>query len=92
HGPRTVPSTGNGGRKDVPVISPIHTRQVLAGTIPRIRTPATTSEWRDILPNLLTKSDFEALSDRLGRVVRAQLRADIANIEARMSLTETATC
>ncbi|CAH2318646.1 Hypothetical predicted protein [Pelobates cultripes] len=51
-------------------------------------------EWRDILPNLLTKADFEALSDRLGRVVReevAQLRADVANVEARMAVAETET-
>ncbi|CAH2297166.1 Hypothetical predicted protein [Pelobates cultripes] len=50
--------------------------------------------WRDILPNLLTKTDFEALSDRLGRVVReevAQLRADMANMEARMSVAEAET-
>ncbi|CAH2283671.1 Hypothetical predicted protein [Pelobates cultripes] len=51
-------------------------------------------EWRAILPNLLTKADFEALSDRLGRVVReevAQLRADLANVEARMSVAESET-
>ncbi|CAH2223706.1 Hypothetical predicted protein [Pelobates cultripes] len=51
-------------------------------------------EWRDIIPNLLTKSDFEALSDRIGRVVReevAQLRADMANVEARMAVAETET-
>ncbi|CAH2219156.1 Hypothetical predicted protein [Pelobates cultripes] len=50
--------------------------------------------WRDILPNLLTKTDFEALSDRLGRVVReevAQLRADMVNMEARMSVAEAET-
>ncbi|CAH2218715.1 Hypothetical predicted protein [Pelobates cultripes] len=49
-------------------------------------------EWRDILPNLLTKTDFEALSDRLGRVVHeevAQLCADVANVEARMAVAET---
>ncbi|CAH2283506.1 Hypothetical predicted protein [Pelobates cultripes] len=46
----------------------------------------------EILLNLLTKTDFEALSDRLGRVVReevAQLRADVANVEARMAVAET---
>ncbi|CAH2315941.1 Hypothetical predicted protein [Pelobates cultripes] len=51
-------------------------------------------EWKAILPNLLTKADFEALSDRLGRVVReevAQLRADLANMEARMSVAESET-
>ncbi|CAH2319385.1 Hypothetical predicted protein [Pelobates cultripes] len=51
-------------------------------------------EWRAILPNLLTKADFEALSDRLGRVVReemAQLRADLSNVEARMSVAESET-
>ncbi|CAH2318143.1 Hypothetical predicted protein, partial [Pelobates cultripes] len=51
-------------------------------------------EWRAILPNLLTKADFEALSDRLGRVVReevAQLRTDLANVEARMSVAESET-
>ncbi|CAH2220922.1 Hypothetical predicted protein [Pelobates cultripes] len=51
-------------------------------------------EWRDIIPNLLTKSDFKALSERLGRVVReevAQLRADMANVEARMAVAETET-
>ncbi|CAH2221747.1 Hypothetical predicted protein [Pelobates cultripes] len=51
-------------------------------------------EWRAILPNLLTKADFEALSDRLGRVVReevAQLRADLANVEAHMSVAESET-
>ncbi|CAH2281732.1 Hypothetical predicted protein [Pelobates cultripes] len=51
-------------------------------------------EWRAILPNLLTKTDFEALSDRLGRVVReevAQLRADLSNVEARMSVAEAET-
>ncbi|CAH2331138.1 Hypothetical predicted protein, partial [Pelobates cultripes] len=45
-------------------------------------------EWRAKLQNLLTKADFEALSDRLGRVVReevAQLHADLANVEACMS-------
>ncbi|CAH2223305.1 Hypothetical predicted protein [Pelobates cultripes] len=50
--------------------------------------------WREILPNLLTKADFEALSDRLGRVVReevAQLRADLANVEARMTVAEAET-
>ncbi|CAH2225290.1 Hypothetical predicted protein [Pelobates cultripes] len=52
------------------------------------------SEWRAILPNLLTKADLEALSDRLGRVVReevAQLRADLANVEACMSVAESET-
>ncbi|CAH2315536.1 Hypothetical predicted protein [Pelobates cultripes] len=51
-------------------------------------------EWRAILPNLLTKADFEALSDRLGRVVMeevAQLRADLSNVEARMSVAEAET-
>ncbi|CAH2320081.1 Hypothetical predicted protein [Pelobates cultripes] len=51
-------------------------------------------EWRDKLPNLLTKSDFEALSDRLGRVVReevAQLRSDLSNVEARMTVAEAET-
>ncbi|CAH2294104.1 Hypothetical predicted protein [Pelobates cultripes] len=51
-------------------------------------------EWRAILPNLLTKADFEALSDRLGHVVReevAQLRADLLNVEARMSVAEAET-
>ncbi|CAH2315007.1 Hypothetical predicted protein [Pelobates cultripes] len=50
--------------------------------------------WREILPNLLTKADFEALSDRLGRVVRKevdQLGADLTNVEARMSVAEAAT-
>ncbi|CAH2293179.1 Hypothetical predicted protein [Pelobates cultripes] len=51
-------------------------------------------EWRAILSNLLTKADFEALSDRLGRMVReqvAQLRADLSNVEARMSVAEAET-
>ncbi|CAH2283227.1 Hypothetical predicted protein [Pelobates cultripes] len=51
-------------------------------------------EGRAILPNLLTKADFEALSHRLGRVVWeevAQLRTDLSNVEARMSVAEAET-
>ncbi|CAH2293397.1 Hypothetical predicted protein [Pelobates cultripes] len=51
-------------------------------------------EWRAILPNLLTKADFEVLSDRLGRVVRekvAQLRVGLANVEACMSVADSET-
>ncbi|CAH2249108.1 Hypothetical predicted protein [Pelobates cultripes] len=48
-------------------------------------------EWRDILPNLLNKTDFEALSDRLVREEVAQLRADVASVEARMAVAEIET-
>ncbi|CAH2284386.1 Hypothetical predicted protein [Pelobates cultripes] len=40
---------------------------------------------RALLPNLLTKVDLEALSDRLSRVIRdelAQVRADVASMDA----------
>ncbi|CAH2252142.1 Hypothetical predicted protein [Pelobates cultripes] len=42
-----------------------------------------------ILPNLLTKADFEALSDHLSWVAQdeiAQVRADMANMEARVTI------
>ncbi|CAH2299956.1 Hypothetical predicted protein, partial [Pelobates cultripes] len=50
--------------------------------------------WREILPNFLTKADFEVLSDRLGFVVHeevAQLRADLASVESCMSVAEVET-
>ncbi|CAH2284448.1 Hypothetical predicted protein, partial [Pelobates cultripes] len=47
---------------------------------------------RALLPNLLTKADLEALSDRLSRVIRdevAQVRADVASMDAQLTATET---
>ncbi|CAH2301399.1 Hypothetical predicted protein [Pelobates cultripes] len=49
-------------------------------------------ELQVMLPNLLTKADSEALSDRLGRVFReeiAQLWADLASMEARLTTNES---
>ncbi|CAH2252559.1 Hypothetical predicted protein [Pelobates cultripes] len=52
------------------------------------------SDFRAILPTLLTKADLEALSDRLSQVIRSELsqvKADIANMDARLTVTEADT-
>ncbi|CAH2250499.1 Hypothetical predicted protein [Pelobates cultripes] len=51
-------------------------------------------ELRAILPTLLTKADLEALSDHLSWVIRnelTQVKADITNMDARLTATEADT-
>ncbi|CAH2251716.1 Hypothetical predicted protein, partial [Pelobates cultripes] len=51
-------------------------------------------ELQAILPSLLTKADFEALSDRLSQVVQmeiARMHADLANVDTRVLVAEVET-